>query len=150
MTIEFQSDAQKTCYEKVVPWVKEIFGELAVRERDDAPVLAILHGSALINMAVYPWGDDDAVVQTRSYVVTGAEPTQDLMQYLLHENDRMRFGAFGLDKDNDIFFEYAIVGATVDREELKAAAVAVALTADDYDDKIVERFGGQRALDRAG
>jgi hypothetical protein len=150
MTIQFDSEAQKACYEKVLPWIKEIFGELAVQIRDDAPAVAVQHGSAFIQTAVYPWGDNDAVVQTRSYVVTGAEPTQDLMQYLLHENDSMRFGAFGLDKDNDIFFEYAIVGSTVDREELKAATVAVALTADDYDDKIVERFGGQRALDRTG
>jgi hypothetical protein len=150
MTIEFASDAQRACYEKIVPWVKEIFGELAVRERDDAPVVIIFHGSAFVQIAVFPWGDGDAVIQSRSFVVTGAEPTQDLMSYLLHENDNMRFGAFGLDKDNDIFFEYAIVGSTVDREELKAAAAAVALTADQYDDKIVERFGGQRAIDRAG
>ena len=111
-------------------------------------MVRICIGSAFAVLNVYPWKEDDAVVNTRSYVVTGVELTPDLLYYLLRENDDMRFGAFGIDEDNDIYFEYAIVGSTCDKPELKAAVGAVAATADEYDDLIVERWGGARAVDR--
>jgi len=143
MTIELQSPAQKACYKRVTPWIKEIFGEVHVRMRDDAPMAVVSHGSAAVYVSVWPWADDEAVIQARAYVVTGVEPTSELMHYLLHQNDQMRFGAFGLDKDNDIYIEYTIVGSTVDREELRAATVAVAVAADEYDDKIYEGLVSQ-------
>jgi hypothetical protein len=145
--MEFKTAAQKACYEKVVPWMKELFGELAMTT-EKAPVIGVVIGSALAQTFIYPWGDDDATICTRAYVVTGAELTPDLMHYLLRENDDMRFGAFGVDKDNDIFFEHTIVGSTCDKNELKASVIAVVRTADIYDDQIIARWGGQRAIDR--
>ena len=145
--MEFQSPAQKECYEKIAPWMKEIFGDFMMA-RDDVPVLSVLVGSAYASLGVSAWGDNDAVITTRAYVVTGIEMNEDLMLFLLQENDRMRFGAYGLDKDKDIFFEHAIVGSTCDKEELKASVMAVILTADNEDDKIIARWGGQRAVDR--
>jgi hypothetical protein len=107
----------------------------------------VVSGSAVAQIAVYPWGDDDAVICTRSYVVRGPELRPDLLEHLLRENADMRFGAFGIDDDGDILFEHSICGSTCDLEELKASVVAVARTADRYDDDIVARWGGQRALD---
>lgn len=147
--MEFQSDAQKEVYEKIKPWMKEIFGEFA-SENENAPTFGIMIGSAYAQTGVYPWGKDDATITTRSYVVTGAELTADLMLYLLMENDRVRFGAFGVDAEKDIFFEHTIVGSTCDREELKASVKAVIMTADDSDDRIVAKWGGQTARDRIG
>lgn len=145
--MEFKTSAQKACYEKIVPWAKELFGEFA-QAREDAPVFGVMAGSAMVQVAVLPWGDDDATITARAYVVSGAELTPDLMHYLLRKNDDVRFGAFGVDNDGDIFFEHTIVGSTCDKEELKASVMAVVLTADKYDDEIVARWGGQRALDR--
>lgn len=145
--MEFKTASQKACYEKIGPWMKEIFGDFA-QARPDMPVFGVVVGSALAQIAVYPWGDDDATICTRAYVVTGAEITPDLMMFLLRSNDDMRFGAFGLDRDNDIFFEHTIVGSTCDKEELKASVFAVVMTADRYDDQIMARWGGQRAMDR--
>jgi len=145
--MEFKTAAQKECYEKISPWMKEIFGDF-LSTREDMPVLSVMVGSAYASLGVSPWGENDAVITTRAYVVTGVELTEELMLYLLQENDRMRFGAYGVDKDKDIFFEHAIVGSTCDKEELKASAMAVILTADDEDDKIIARWGGQRAVDR--
>ncbi|HXG94924.1 MAG TPA: YbjN domain-containing protein [Blastocatellia bacterium] len=146
--MEFQTETQKAVYEKIIPWLKEIFGEHFTRVRDDAPIVNIYVGSALAQVGVFAWGDKEAIINTRSYVVSGAEITQDLMQYLLRENTQKYFGAFGLEEGNHIVFEHCIVGSTCDKEELKASVVAVAMTADDYDDKIVARWGGQRMLDR--
>ncbi len=60
----------------------------------------------------------------------------------------MRFGAFGVDQDNDIFFEHTIVGSSCDKDELKASILAVVYTADQYDEQITQKWGGQRAVDR--
>ena len=145
--MQFESKAQEDIYNKVVPWMKEIFGDFA-RPREDHPSFAIYVGSAYASTAVMTWGEDDAIITTRSWVVTGVELTLELLQYLLRENDTMRFGAFGLDSDNDVFFEHTIVGSTADKHELKASVMAVVMTADRYDDIIAERWGGTRAVDR--
>jgi len=86
----------------------------------------------------------------RCPMVTKVELTPELMRYLLERNDSMGFGAFGVDSDGDIFFEHAIVGSSCDGNELKASVLAVAMTADTLDAETVARWGGQRAVDRAG
>jgi len=146
--MEFRTEPQKACYEKIAPWISEVFGEF-VMAHEDRPVFGVHIGSALTIVSVDPWGDDDAVITTRSYVVTQIELTPDLLRFLLEQNDRMRFGAFGIDGDGDVFFEHAIVGSSCDKNELKASTIAVAVTADKYDDEIRSRWGGQRAVDRA-
>jgi hypothetical protein len=144
--MEFKSETHKTCYEKTLQMMREIFGEQAMAQ-DNAPVIGIMIGSAITQVGVHPWGDDDAVINVFSYVVAGADLDQALLRFLLRENCDMRFGAFSIDQDGDIIFSHAIVGSTCDKEELKASVFAVARVADVYDDQIVSRFGGQTALD---
>jgi len=147
MRMEFKTASQQACYEKVLPWMKEIFGDFAT-PREDMPIITVYVGSAIAQVGVFSWGENDATVTSRAYVVTGADLTPDLMKYLLNETADMRFGGFGLDNDGDILFQHAIVGSRADKEELRASVMAVIITADEYDDKIVARWGGQRALDR--
>lgn len=144
--MEFQSESQRKCYERVTPWLRELFGGTALT-RGDRPVVGVAHGSAFAQVGVFPWGDD-AIITTRAYVVAGAELSAELMRFLLHENGGMHFGAFGIDDEGDIFFEHSILGSTCDQKELGTSVVAVVRTADEYDDRIVERWGGRRALDQ--
>lgn len=145
--MEFETAAQQKIYERVLPWVSDLFGGSVLR-KPDAPVIGVMYGSAFAQIGVFPWGEDDAVITTRSYVVTGTDLTPELMRYLLLENGGMRFGAFGIDEEGDVMFEHSIVGSTCDQRELEASVVHVARTADEYDDTIVERWGGERALDQ--
>lgn len=149
--MEFQSEPQKACYEKIKPWMTELFGSF-VRLREDVPVFIVdLPGnSALITVAVYPWSNDDAVITAHSWVLTGVDLKPDLMKFLLQTNNRVRFGAFGTDDSDNIFFSHTIVGSTSDKEEIKASVFAVLSTADNMDDQIRDKWGGQRALDRSG
>ena len=146
--MKFKSKAHEEVYENVKTYMLELFGEMA-RPRSEKPIFLLPVGSTLNHIGVLPWGDDDAVVCVRAYVVTGADLNEDLLMYLLRKNDSMRFGAFGVDGDGDIFFEHTIVGSTLDKEELRATTLAVGTTADRYDEEIVGRWGGMRALDRA-
>lgn len=145
--MEFESDVQKQVYEKVAGYMRDIFGEQA-RARPDRPVHLVQLGSTLTHVVVAPWGDDEAVVMVRAYVVYQADLVPELLLFLLKENDSKRFGAFGVDGDGDIFFEHSIVGSTCDKVELKASVMAVVWTADQYDDQIMQRWGGMREVDR--
>ena len=48
----------------------------------------------------------------------------------------------------DVFFSQALLGRSLDRKSLLGTIAAVANVSDEYDDRIVERYGGQTALDR--
>lgn len=145
--MEFQTKAQQDCYDKIAGWMRELFGKFPCA-RPDVPSLGLFMNSALVEVLIYPWGDDDATVNTRSYVVTDVNLTPDLMQFLLQENFSMQFGAFGIDPDSSIVFEHTIVGSTCDKKELESSVKAVLEVSDQYDDYIVEKWGGKRALDR--
>jgi hypothetical protein len=145
--MQFESEIQKTVHAKVAGYMKEVFGEQA-QARSDRPAFGVQVGSSLTHVVVAPWSEEECVVMVRSYVVYQAELVPELLQYLLRENDSKRFGAFGVDKDGDIFFEHSIVGSTCDKGELKASVLAVVWTADQYDDIIIQRWGGMRESDR--
>jgi hypothetical protein len=145
--MEFQSQAQQACYERILPWFQELFGD-AVVAFEDEPLFIITIGSAVASTRVIPWGTGDALVTTRAYVVTGIDLTPELTYYLLRANDSIYFGRFALDCEDDIVFEHSLVGSSCDRIELKHSVTTVLRLADEYDDEIVARWGGQRALDR--
>jgi hypothetical protein len=146
--MKFESTAQKETYEKIVPWMKEIFGEFSTPDADQ-PLFWVNIGSAWMQLGVMPWADNGSIIYARADVVSGAKLTQDLAQFLLEQNNNMYFGAFGVDSVGDIFFQHTILGPTAQKEEVRATATAVVLMADKFDDQIVARWGGRRMLDEA-
>lgn len=145
--MEFQSIAQQICYSRIAPWMQDLFGELTVAFEDE-PLFIITIGSAVASTRVIPWGTEEALITTRSYVVTDIEITPELSYYLLRANNGIYFGRFALDGEDDIVFEHSLVGSSCDRVELKHSVQNVIRLADDYDDEIVARWGGKRALER--
>ncbi|MGP1373827.1 MAG: T3SS (YopN, CesT) and YbjN peptide-binding chaperone 1 [Almyronema sp.] len=145
--MEFKTAAQKICYERITPWMHELFDGSVVTFEDE-PLFIINLGSAVASTRVIAWHEDEALVTTRSYVVTDIEITPDLTYYLLRENNGIYFGRFALDSENDIVFEHSLLGSTCDRDELKHSVTTVIELADSFDDEIVTRWGGKRALDR--
>lgn len=145
--MEFKTAAQKATYERILPWIHELFGESVVTFEDE-PLFILNFGSAVASTRVIPWEDDGALITTRAYVVTDIEITPELSYYLLRANNGIYFGRFALDAENDIVFEHSLVGASCDRIELHHSIMTVIRIADEYDDEIVARWGGKRALDR--
>ncbi|MEM8543438.1 MAG: YbjN domain-containing protein [Cyanobacteria bacterium P01_H01_bin.119] len=146
--MEFETEAQKACYEKVAGWMSQLFTNIPWENLDE-PGFGLFMGSAWVEVNIYPWGNDDSVINVRSTVVSGARLSSDLLRFLLQENDTLRFGAFAVNEQGDILFEHTIVGSTCDPQELEASAIEVLETADEYDDQIVADYGGDRALDRS-
>ena len=52
-----------------------------------------------------------------------------------------------MDDDGSITFKHSIIASTMDKNEFKAAIKVVALSADEYDDEIISKFGGKSAVD---
>jgi len=145
--MEFQTETQKKVYDKIAGILRDEFGKTAT-PREDSPSFVMSRGSAFVQLTVTPINEQYTTVRAHSWVVTGVENTPDLLQFLLKENLSMRFGAFGIDDVGDVCFTHAILGETLEAPALMYTLMAVASVADDYDDKIVGRFGGQRAVDR--
>jgi hypothetical protein len=146
--VEFRSAAQQRCYETILPWIAEIYGEFAI-PRDDAPVVDVYYGTSRTSIVVLPWGEDDAVITNIAWLVTRVEVTSELMQFLLQENLNVRFGAFGVDEEGDICFRHSVAGSACTKDVFRASTRAVVMAADRYDDQIMVRWGGARAIDRS-
>ena len=145
--MEFRSKKQEDTYRQVGTWMREIFGESLI-VREELPSYVVRAGSALVHIGILPWEDhNDSTVRIIAFVVRGPDTDSELTNYLLRENDDFRFGAFALDSDGDVSFNYTMIGSTLTKDALRLVVGAVGGTADKYDDEIVERWGGQTALD---
>lgn len=123
---------------------KTLASSPAYRKVDDS-LYAVKQGSCYVLINIVPWGNDKALVRCTSQVVKGVDMDGALALQLLELNLHLRFGAFAYDPDGSlIVFQHAILGgATLDAEELLATVRDVALIADEYDDRIVRKYGGQ-------
>ncbi len=147
MAITFETEAQRQCHREVARWMGDIFGDV-VRAHPDKPAFTMTSGSAVTTVSVAPWGNDDAIILIVSPMVKGAHITLELTEFLLEQNMRGEFGAFGLDRiKNIIFVHHAIIGSACTRNVLGVCVNGVAQTSDDYDDVVVGMFGGLRGQD---
>jgi hypothetical protein len=124
--------------------LKQLFKK-NIQEMDDR--FLIVEGSAVVQIVIRPWYDNDSVVDIFSFVVEGATMTPELTNFLLRKNATLHFGAFGLTFDNTVIFSYSLAGSNLDLNELKAALQTVATISDYYDDQIVALAGGRRGID---
>jgi len=120
----------------------------AYRKVDDS-LYVIKQGSAYVMITVVAWGKDKACVRCTAQLVKGIKLDGALAQQLLELNAYLRFGAFAWDPAQEtVLFVHSILGGTtLDPDELLATLRDVALIADEYDDKLMEKYGGQRMLD---
>jgi hypothetical protein len=120
----------------------------AYRKVDDT-LYVIKQGSAYVMITVVPWGKDRACVRCTAQLVKGMVMDHKLALQLLELNQYLRFGAFAWDQQSEtvLLVHSMLGGATLDPDELMATLRDLALVADEYDDKLRTKYGGQRMLD---
>lgn len=106
------------------------------------------YGSAHVFVHVREFDEDSAVVVLESPVVKGATVSPELFEYVATGSAPHEFGHLSVQKDDGgdtatIVFKHSLLGDYLDDMELRVAAVAVAFTADELDDQLAERFGGE-------
>ncbi|AFY71253.1 hypothetical protein Pse7367_3003 [Thalassoporum mexicanum PCC 7367] len=152
--IEFTSKAQSVAYKKVFDYLSgsKLF-QNSVRADHVQPKFDLLHDGTMVEVEVLPWEKNPwdhnnlAVVRAQSYITIGSAMQAELMQFLLSENSKMRFGAFHLDDANQVVFAESILGGeNMDMMELQTCILSVVTIARNYDDLLVGKFGGQSAI----
>ncbi len=109
----------------------------------------VKQGSAYVMINILLADNGRAFVSCVAQVVAGVEMNGDLAVELLERNSKTRMGAWAYERSGGlILFRHTILGGqTLDAAELMATLSDVALVADEADDQLVERHGGQRMKD---
>ncbi len=144
--MNFQTEAEQDCYQKVVDWLPKICDRIS-NPVAQQPIFSLQFGSATVLVEIKLSRELEPVIYIWAYVATDVEVRSDLLLYLLKQNDIFRFGGFSMADDGDIKFHVSLLGASCQESEFKLALDEVLDSADHYDDLIVERWGGRRAAD---
>jgi hypothetical protein len=107
----------------------------------------ITKGSTQVMVKADNITEDHVVIDLVSHVVKDANVDGDIKNFLLRANSELKFGGFGLLFDDTIIFQHSILANNFSEDNLKSSINAVASVADYYDDILVEKAGGKRALD---
>ncbi len=143
--MEFDHDTQKASHDEVDRYLSELFDSPYHDEENGH--FYVRFGSTVLEIAVEPYGPDEAVILIMAYCVQDVDLRENLLLGLLEVNHQLPFGAFSL-VGNDVFFSHSLYGHILDARTLLQAIEAVATISDEYDGRIVARYGGQTALER--
>lgn len=111
---------------------------------DDGSV-ALLWGSARVDVTVEVFDEDQSVVQVRAVAVTGATPSPELYEHVATTS--LELGHFTVEPEDGgtvaIVISHGLIGEFLNPAELRMTVVAVAHAADNTDDDLASRFGGR-------
>lgn len=143
--MHYDNDVQRETYERVQEVLPELFDELY--HDDDDGHFYVRYGSTVLEISIDAYGPKEAVVTIMSYCVQGVEETDGLPTMLLEMNHALPLGGFSM-VGKDVFFSLTLFGRDLQPRTLLSAVAAVADIADEWDDRLCARFGGQTALER--
>ncbi|HET9226651.1 MAG TPA: YbjN domain-containing protein [Thermoanaerobaculia bacterium] len=141
----FEHAVQEETFSKVKEYLGELFEE--PYHDPDNDHFYVRYGTTVLEISVEPHGPEEAVVRIMSYCVQDVEIDEELLLGLLELNHQLLVGSFSV-VESDIFFAHSLYGRGLEPRDLLRAITSVATLADDYDDKIVARYGGQTALEK--
>lgn len=129
--------------------VKETLQKAGAFREIENNLFVIKQGSAYVMITVASWGEQRALVRFTAQVVVGVKMSGELALDLLRRNATLRFGAFAFLAEGDVIVltHTLLGGATLDGEEILAAARDLAIVADNVDDEIMIAHGGRRMQD---
>lgn len=141
----FETAVQEETFHRLKEYLGELFEEPYYDPENNH--FYVRYGTTVLEISVDPYGSEESVVSIMSYCVQDVEVEEELLVGLLELNHQLTCGHFSL-VGTDIFFAHTLFGRSLDARDLLRAITAVATLADDYDDRIVQRYGGQTALER--
>jgi type III secretion system-like peptide-binding chaperone len=141
----FANPVHQETLEKLEEYLGELFDDPYHDPENDH--FYVRYGTTVLEISVEPYGTEESIVILMAYCVQDVDLDEELMAGLLDLNHQMPCGHFSV-VGNDIFFAHSLFGRSLDARDLLRAITAVATVADDYDDRIVAKYGGQTALER--
>jgi hypothetical protein len=115
----------------------------------DERVYIVKQGSTFVMLNIGALDEERAQVRCIAQLVKGVNMTPELALELLQHNTRLRFGAFAYAEGAQlVLITHSLLGGeTLDPEELTSTLADMARLADEHDDDIIARYGGQRMSD---
>jgi hypothetical protein len=101
-----------------------------------------------VRVLAHPNGEA-SLVTVFTPLLRGVTPTPELYEYVATHQSGQIFGRLFVSSQEgadtvDLYLDHALLGDFLDREELLYAAYGISGTADDLDDELKEKFGGER------
>ena len=130
--------------EKVERYVQDLIGP---HEVTDKGMVRFRWGSTQVQVESLPFGDEESVVFISIPFLYYLEPSPELFRYVALHADDWYFGHLSLTEREGKFtlwLTHSLLGDYLDVEELKTAVAAMSRTADELDDELKQRFGGDR------
>ncbi len=121
--------------------VAEILGRRAEQDNDGDYVLPI----GEVHLMIAPRAAPDGQIVVRVFAITnvGVTVSPELGLFLARMNFGLMFGRFALDVEHrSIWFDETLIGERFREEELRFAVQVVSTTADAWDDRLKQMFGG--------
>ena len=113
--LPFESIPQQHVYERLRPMLEEPFGP--VRERIHAIGYAYEIDGMTVTTTLAPW-DDDVVIANRAYLAGAVPDERGCAARAGAWTEAGRFGAFGVDDADNVYFEHQLLGSTVTTDSL--------------------------------
>jgi hypothetical protein len=119
----------------------DLLGEPPTQDKDGDYMLPIDEVHVMVAPRAMP--DGQIVIRVIAITNVGVSVTPDLGLFLARLNFGLMFGRFALDVEhNSIWFDESLLGEQFREEELRFAIRMVASTADGWDDRLKQMFGG--------
>jgi hypothetical protein len=135
----FESDGQREAYERLRGPLQELFP--ALRERIHAIGYVYEIDGTTATSTLAPWGTD-TIVANRCYLAGAVPMSEELLRQLASWTEAGRFGYFGVDDANNVYFEHQLAGSTATQDTLDRSIRQVHATAMARRDEVRQRFGG--------
>jgi hypothetical protein len=142
----FEHQIHEETFFKVKDYLSDLFDEEPYHDPENDHFY-VRYGTTVLEISVEPYGADETVVTVMSYCVQDVELEEELLLGLLELNHQIPCGSFSL-VGNDIFYAHSLFGRSLEPRDLLRTITSVATISDDYDDRIVARYGGQTALEK--
>ena len=137
--LPFESVPQEHVYGRLRPMLEESFGP--VRERIHAIGYAFEIDGLTVTTTLAPWAGD-VVIANRVYLAGAVPMNEAVLRELARWTEAGRFGAFGVDDADNVYFEHQILGSTATSDSLARSMRAAHSIATGRRDEFRSRFGG--------
>ncbi len=119
----------------------EVMGKVPEQDVDEDYLLPIGDVQVVVAPRAVPGGP--ALVRVFAVTNVGVNVTPELGLFLARLNFGLMFGRFALDTEHrSIWFDETLLGDELNEEALRFAIKVVSTTADDWDDRLKQMFGG--------
>jgi hypothetical protein len=128
--------------------IEKMLGDNPAYRKVEEGFFVIKQGSSRVMIRVHPW-KDHAVIRLAAQLVKGVRMEAPLALELLELNAVLRFGSFAyVPAGEAVILCYTLVDRELaSREEFLETIRDFAFVADEYDDRIAARYGGQTMED---